>query len=268
MIAYRAETALVGLLRRHLAYDAEARAPIRELFVSGADLEPDDSAGTLTIRIRRMVSPVHDRATTLLVDELTTTHYRHPETGHRLLYQLFRPTQPDLKHAKSFSDRIRMSELETIHDGKNLADLSVGEADTGLIGALEFTALLVGERGKVGVVGDRISVLFRAILKLGGEFGLILLIEIEVFPGCNERVMRLVAAKPHVEGLGVVFFLDPDRGGGILSIRMVDVAAFRRLPRAPRKLPLCHVPSLTLAARFGGFMQAVMEVVPRERILE
>jgi hypothetical protein len=88
MIAYRAETALVGLLRRHLANEAEARALIRELFVSGADLGPDDTAGTLTIRIHRMASPVHDRAITLLLDELTTANYCHPETGHRFIYQL------------------------------------------------------------------------------------------------------------------------------------------------------------------------------------
>ena len=62
MIAYRAETALVSLLRKHLATEAGARALIRELFVSSADLEPDDKAGTLTIRIHRMACPAHDRA--------------------------------------------------------------------------------------------------------------------------------------------------------------------------------------------------------------
>ena len=88
MIAYRAETALVGLLRKHLANEAEARALIRELFVSSADLEPDDIAGTLTIRIHRMASPVHDRAITQLLEDLTTTNFRHPDTGHRFIYQL------------------------------------------------------------------------------------------------------------------------------------------------------------------------------------
>ena len=91
MIACRAETARVGLFRRHLAHEAEARALIRELFVSGADLESDDTddtAGTLTIRIHRMASPVNDRAITQLLDELTTANYRHPETGHRFIYQL------------------------------------------------------------------------------------------------------------------------------------------------------------------------------------
>jgi len=61
---------------------------IRELFVSGADLEPDDVAGTLTIRIHRMASPVHDRAVALLLEDLTSAEFRHPETGHRFIYQL------------------------------------------------------------------------------------------------------------------------------------------------------------------------------------
>jgi DNA-binding CsgD family transcriptional regulator len=88
MIAYRAETALVGLLRPHLANEADARALIRELFVSSADLDPDDAAGTLSIRIHRMASPVHDRAITLLLADLTHAGFRHPETGHRFIYQL------------------------------------------------------------------------------------------------------------------------------------------------------------------------------------
>ena len=88
MVAYRAETALVELLRRHLANEAEARVLIRELFVSGADLQPDDTAATLTIQIHRMASPVHDRAITLLLAKLTSANFCHPETGHRFIYQL------------------------------------------------------------------------------------------------------------------------------------------------------------------------------------
>jgi len=88
MIAYRAETALVGLLRKHLANEAEARALIRELFVSSVDLLPDDAAATLTIRVHRMASPVHDRAIAALLADLTTAEFRHPETGHRFIYQL------------------------------------------------------------------------------------------------------------------------------------------------------------------------------------
>jgi hypothetical protein len=86
MIAYRAETALVALLRKHLANEAEARALIRELLVSSADLQPDDASATLTIRIHRMASPVHDRAIAALLDDLNAVEFRHPETGHRFIY--------------------------------------------------------------------------------------------------------------------------------------------------------------------------------------
>ena len=88
MIAYRAETALVTLLRRHLKKEEDARALIRELFVSSADIEPDDQAKTLTIRIHRMASPVHDRAIASLLDELNQLDFHHPETGARLIYSL------------------------------------------------------------------------------------------------------------------------------------------------------------------------------------
>jgi DNA-binding transcriptional regulator/RsmH inhibitor MraZ len=56
MIAYRAETALVGLLRPHLGKEADARALIRELLVSAADIEPDEN-NRLLIRIHRMACP-------------------------------------------------------------------------------------------------------------------------------------------------------------------------------------------------------------------
>jgi hypothetical protein len=88
MIAYRAETALVALLRPHLAKEEEARALVRELFVSAADLEPNEADNTLTIRIHRMACPAHDRAIGNLLAELTRTEFRHPETGMRLIYQL------------------------------------------------------------------------------------------------------------------------------------------------------------------------------------
>ncbi len=88
MIAYRAETALVALLRRHLAKEDEARALIRALFVASADLLPDKNAGTLTVRIHRMATPAHDRAIAALLDDLNQLAFHHPETGERLVYAL------------------------------------------------------------------------------------------------------------------------------------------------------------------------------------
>ena len=88
MIAYRAETALVILLRKHLAKEDEARALIRELFVSTVDLEPNEHEKTLTIKIHRMACPAHDKAAGALLDELTEISFRHPETGLRMIYKL------------------------------------------------------------------------------------------------------------------------------------------------------------------------------------
>jgi hypothetical protein len=88
MIAYRAETALVSILRQHLAKEDEARALIRELFVSSAELIPDESSKTLTVKIHRMASPVHDRAISALLEELNRLNFCHPETGDRFIYAL------------------------------------------------------------------------------------------------------------------------------------------------------------------------------------
>ena len=88
MIAYRAETALVGLLHPHLAKEEEARALIRELFVSSADLQPDEKENTPTVRIHRMACPAHDKAIAALLADLTQAAFHHPETGMRLIYEL------------------------------------------------------------------------------------------------------------------------------------------------------------------------------------
>jgi len=88
MIAYRAETAVVGLLKPHLAKDEEARALARELFVSSADLVPDEQDNTLTVRVHRMASPSHDKAVRALFNELNMLDFQHPQTNAKLIYEL------------------------------------------------------------------------------------------------------------------------------------------------------------------------------------
>jgi hypothetical protein len=88
MIAYRAETAMVGLLRRHLQNEAEGRALIRDLFVASADIEPDDLAKTLTIRIHHLANPAQNKAVAALLHDLTEQAFCHPETGARMIYAL------------------------------------------------------------------------------------------------------------------------------------------------------------------------------------
>ncbi len=88
MIAYRAETALVGLLRPHLGKEADARALIRELFISAADIEPDEQNNRLLIRIHRMACPAHDKAIVALLSDLSALHFHHPETGLEMVFEL------------------------------------------------------------------------------------------------------------------------------------------------------------------------------------
>ncbi len=88
MVAYRAETAMVALLRRHLKNEDDARALIRELFVSAADIQPDATAHALTIKIHRMASPAHNRAIAALLEKLSLQEFQHPETGAKMAFAL------------------------------------------------------------------------------------------------------------------------------------------------------------------------------------
>lgn len=88
MIAYRAETVLVGLLRPHLAKEEEARALIRELLVSSADIVPNNAENTLSIHVHRLACPAHDKAIGILFDQLNQVNFHHPETNARLIYRL------------------------------------------------------------------------------------------------------------------------------------------------------------------------------------
>ncbi len=49
------------------------------LLVSSADIEPDDTAKTVTIRVHRMASPVHDKAIAALLHDLTSLEFRPPK---------------------------------------------------------------------------------------------------------------------------------------------------------------------------------------------
>ena len=86
MIAYRSGTALVGLLRKPLKKEEEARALARELFVSAAHLLPKEN--TLTVRVHRMASPAHDKEIAARLSDLTNSAFLHPQTGAQLIYKL------------------------------------------------------------------------------------------------------------------------------------------------------------------------------------
>lgn len=87
LIAYRAETALVQVLREKLARRDDARSLVRQIFDSAVDLLPDPRQKTLTVRIQRLSSAIHDAALEHLCAELTETETLFPGTDLRLIYR-------------------------------------------------------------------------------------------------------------------------------------------------------------------------------------
>jgi hypothetical protein len=87
MIAYRAESALAGEARESLARSDDARALLRRLFVTPANLRPDYAAGTLTVELHRCGSALQDATVADLCATLTATETCFPTTNLRLVYR-------------------------------------------------------------------------------------------------------------------------------------------------------------------------------------
>jgi hypothetical protein len=88
MIAYRAETALAGILCETLSRTDETRALLREIFATEADLLPNEAAGTLTVRLHHLTNHASDEAARYLAEQLNATESVYPGTNLRLVYKL------------------------------------------------------------------------------------------------------------------------------------------------------------------------------------
>lgn len=87
MIAYRAESALAGEVREYLQREDDARALLRRVFLTPADLRPDYEHQTLTVQLHRLGSPLQDAAVAKLCEQLTQTETVFPTTTLRLVYR-------------------------------------------------------------------------------------------------------------------------------------------------------------------------------------
>jgi hypothetical protein len=89
IIAYRAETALVHILREKINthHQDEARGLARQIFQTEANLIPDPAAGTLTVEIHALSTPRDNAALDHLCAELTATETTYPGTDLRLIYR-------------------------------------------------------------------------------------------------------------------------------------------------------------------------------------
>jgi hypothetical protein len=88
LIAYRAETALMKIVREALAREDDARSLIRDLFRSEADLSPDPKAGELRVAVHSMANPRSNRALEHLLSELNAASVAYPGTTLKLVYSL------------------------------------------------------------------------------------------------------------------------------------------------------------------------------------
>jgi prepilin-type processing-associated H-X9-DG protein len=88
MIAYRAETALCGLLREDLGRMDDARPLVRDLFRRDANLHPQPEQQRLLVEIHHLTNPQADQAVARLLDKLNTTQYVYPGTNLTLRFQL------------------------------------------------------------------------------------------------------------------------------------------------------------------------------------
>ena len=88
MIAYRAETAMAGLLIGPTVDLPAARRLLQDLFVTEADILPEPEAGLLRIRIHNASRPAANRALLRLFDHLNSAEVEYPGTEMRLYYEL------------------------------------------------------------------------------------------------------------------------------------------------------------------------------------
>jgi hypothetical protein len=91
MIAYRAETAMVHVLRDQMARLDDARSLLRAIYTTEADLLPDYQAGTLRVRLHHQANRSTDMALVHLCQQLTETETVFPATNLRLVYELVSP---------------------------------------------------------------------------------------------------------------------------------------------------------------------------------
>jgi transposase len=91
MVAYRAETSMATIVREELAQEDNARSLIRDLFLTDADIHPDETAGMMYVRLHTLANPRSNRAVQHLLHHLNASEFTYPGTNLRLSYTLLDP---------------------------------------------------------------------------------------------------------------------------------------------------------------------------------
>jgi hypothetical protein len=94
MIAYRAETAMVNILRGYIGKKDEARTLLRQIYMTDADLEPDEEQGTLKVKLHNMTNPRNNQYAQKLCEILNESEAIFPGTKLRLIYNVVSNQNP------------------------------------------------------------------------------------------------------------------------------------------------------------------------------
>jgi hypothetical protein len=98
MIAYRSETAMVGLLTGPTVNSSDARRLLQDLFTTEADILPSPEADQLKIRVHSASTTAANRALVQLFEHLNNAQVKYPGTRMRLAFELggyCAPYQPE-----------------------------------------------------------------------------------------------------------------------------------------------------------------------------
>jgi hypothetical protein len=88
MIAYRAETAMVSIIRDSMSRIEDARSLIEAIYTTEVDLIPDEEDGTLKVRLHQLANRSSGKTLQNLCNELNLTHTQFPGTNMQLIYEL------------------------------------------------------------------------------------------------------------------------------------------------------------------------------------
>lgn len=86
MVAYRAETAMANIIAKECGSLEQARALLRDVFLSEADLIPDSNSKILTVRLHNLATRAHDKMLDQLLLVLNETEMKFPGTNMLLHY--------------------------------------------------------------------------------------------------------------------------------------------------------------------------------------
>ncbi|MCP4271928.1 MAG: hypothetical protein GY781_08170, partial [Gammaproteobacteria bacterium] len=87
MVAYRAETALVNILREKMSRTDKARQLVVAMFQSEADILPDYQNKTLTVRLHRLANHSNDQAIENLCRQMNETEVVFPGSDFKMIYE-------------------------------------------------------------------------------------------------------------------------------------------------------------------------------------